>query len=304
LKWQLRFLQKSLIGLQPKLLQHWLRVVKRSFFPCKIDYSKTALKQGIRQVNMLKSVGIEPANKDYFELGTGWSPVIPLVFYLAGCKSLILVDDQKLMDHHTFQQTCKQLLKHGNTLAEGLDLASEEVKQKLTMLINNPLDSILSQMNCRYLAPFDVSSSNIPDNSIDIISSRSVLEFINPQMIDIYFTKFHKMLRRDGAMCHIIDNSDHWGHSDKTISILNFLKYSKFVFRLISSINPLVYLNRLRHSEYLDLAIKTGYTIALDESVPDKNALKDLETLKIHPDFKIFSRNDLAILTSYIVTKK
>lgn len=304
MKWQLKFLKNSIIGILPKPIQEKARNIKRSVLSHKLEIDIWTLNQGLRQVQMLKVSGFDPSNKDYLELGTGWSPVIPLIFYLAGCKSLTLIDDQRLMDDHTFQETCKQLISHSGEISMKLELEIPDVKNKLTELASIPMKLALPKMNCNYLAPYDLLDNNIPAYSVDMVTSRAVLEHIPPTILNNIFKEFYRLLRKGGAMCHIIDNSDHWEHNDKTISRLNFLKYSQGVFNFISSMNPLDYQNRLRHSEYIRMNKTAGFKIIKDESLPDKKALDDLDLLTIHPDYASFSKDDLAILTSYMVVGK
>lgn len=304
MRWQLKLLKNSLMGILPISIQEQLRLIKRKIYPHRIDLDKRTLDQGIQQVQMLIEAGFAPFGKDYLELGTGWSPIIPIVFYLAGCRTLTLVDGQRLMDDHTFGQTCQQLIAYSKEIANQLNTEEQLIEDKLIKLTGLPLAAALKQMNAQYLAPCDLFDANLGQNTIDIISSRAVLEHISPTTIKKLFIEFNKLLRSDGAMCHIIDNSDHWEHGDKSIGRLNFLKYSQASFNIISSMNPLDYQNRLRHSEYKTLMKDTGFKVIFDQSPPDQKALNDLNSLRIDKSFQKFTTEDLAILTSYVVAAK
>ncbi|MGQ0665969.1 MAG: class I SAM-dependent methyltransferase [Nitrospiraceae bacterium] len=304
MKWQLKLLKNSIIGVLPIPVQERARTIKRRISPHQLEIDVRTLKQGLQQVRMLKTSGCDPSSKDYLELGTGWSPIIPVVFYLAGCKSLTLVDRQRLMDDHTFQATCRQLIGHSQEISEKLKIQKETVENKLVILSNLPLKSALREINCNYLAPYDLLETNIPDQSIDVVTSRAVLEHIPPRIVRSLFGEFNRLLRKDGAMCHIIDNSDHWEHNDKSIPRLNFLKYSQTTFGLMSAMNPLDYQNRLRHSEYKKMIEDAGFRVVYDESSPDEKAMTDLKSIRINPFFNQFSEDDLAILTSCIVVRK
>ena len=304
MKWQVKFLKNLIIGILPIPIQETVRNIKRSILTHKLEIDIWTLNQGLHQVQMLKASGFDPVNKQYLELGTGWSPVIPLVFYLAGCKSLTLVDSQKLMDDHTFQETCRQLIRHSQAISVKIEIEKHNVENKLGKLASMPLRSALAEINGNYLAPYDLLNNDMPDQSVDIITSRAVFEHIPPKIVRNMFFEFNRLLRQDGAMCHIIDNSDHWEHNDKTICRLNFLKYSQTTFNIISSMNPLDYQNRLRHSQYIKMIEDVGFRIVLDEFHSDDKALNDLNTLKIHASFSQFSMEDLAVLTSYVVAAR
>lgn len=304
MKWQVKFIKNSIIGILPVPIQEKARNMKRSILPHKLEIDTRTLNQGLQQVHMLKASGFDPSSKDYLELGIGWSPVIPLVFYLAGCKSLTLIDSQRLMDDHTFQETCRQLIENSEEISVKIKIKKETVENKLAKIANMSLKSALSEIHGKYFAPYDLLSSDIPEQSIDIVTSRAVLEHIPQKMVKNMLGEFNRLLRQGGSMCHIIDNSDHWEHDDKTICRLNFLKYSQTAFNFISAMNPLDYQNRLRHSQYKKMIDATGFRVVYDESPPDDKALIDLNSLKIHTFFNQFSKKDLAILTSYIVATK
>jgi SAM-dependent methyltransferase len=301
MKWQLKFFRNAIFGIFPLSIQEKLRNIKRAFLPYDGQIDLWTLRQGLQQIEMLRMSGCEPYGKDYMELGTGWSPVIPLVFALVGCRSLTLVDSQRLMDNHTFAETCRKLLAYKEEISRRLHVATSDIEQQLGKLATMSLESALAELNCRYLAPSDLFSNGLQEHSLDIITSRAVLEHVHPIIVRNMFHEFQKLLRHGGVMCHIIDNSDHWEHNDKSISRLNFLKYSQRTFDLFSSMNPLDYQNRLRHFQYKKMIEDAGFRVVCDESPPDENTMAELDSLKIHPSFGQFSKEDLAVLTSYLV---
>ena len=56
------------------------------------------------------------------------------------------------------------------------------------------------------------------------------------------------MLKKNGFVSSVIDYSDHYSHTDKNISPLNFLKFNKKNWKKYN--NSYLYQNRLRHSDY------------------------------------------------------
>ncbi|NOT84597.1 MAG: methyltransferase domain-containing protein [Methylococcaceae bacterium] len=304
MNWQLKFLGNAVFGVFPLSFQTQLRKIKRSIIPYEIQLNTLTLSQGLQQVEMLKASGFDLTGKSYLELGTGWSPVIPLVFSLAGCRSLTLVDSQRLMDDHTFAETCKKMLAHTAEIATRLNIAEITIAQRLSKLASMRLVDALAAMNCAYLAPEDLLNLDIQAHSIDIITSRAVLEHIPPLIIKNILTTFNQLLSPTGAMCHIIDNSDHWEFNDKSITRVNFLKFSQKTFDFLSAMNPLDYQNRLRHSQYIQMFIDAGFKVTRDDSQPDPTTRTALDSLLVHPSFNHYSKADLAILTSYLVAEK
>lgn len=304
MKWQIKFLRNAIFGIFPRDLQERLRKIKRALVPYGDEFDLWTLRQGLRQVGMLRRTGCDLAGKNYLEIGTGWSPIIPLLFSLVGCKSLILVDRQRLISQYTFVETYKNFLIHKEEISRDLQIAVSDIESIFSRLPGLSVEAALSQLNIQYVAPFDLLKNNFPDQSLDVITSRAVFEHIPPSVIGNIFRECKRLLRYGGVMCHLIDNSDHWEHGDKSICRLNFLKYSPRTFRFISSMNPLDYQNRLRHSQYKAMMEDAGFKVIFDESTPDERTIASLDSLKIHPSFRQFTKEDMAILSSYFVAKK
>lgn len=303
MKWQIELLKASLSGLFP--FQEAFRKIKRKIKPYSSSQAtkKWTIEQGITQIQLLEKAGFSIYGKTVLELGTGWEPFIPFIFHLAGCKKIILSDAHHLLERETVISTISDLIKHSNLMSDALKIDVNEIKNKLQIPITYSLDDIFRRFNFTYMAPYDARTTNLPDCSIDLITSRAVLEFIPPSILNEIFLEFNRILKQEGRMCHIIDNSDHWEHYDKGISRLNFLKFNDFLWKF-TSINPLVYLNRLRHFEYLHMLDKTNFKIDYDNSKPDEKALNDLRNMKICKKYRNIPPEELAILTSYIVASK
>jgi SAM-dependent methyltransferase len=308
MRWQIRLAKNTLIGLLPLSMQERIARIGRHVIQDSCGEMDWTLEQGLRQVEMLRSSGFDIQGKDTLELGSGWRPVIPLIFYVAGCKRIMLVDLHRQMDKKLLIGTCLKVLEHKDKISSRLGISSDEVEAKLSVDSSLPFEIMLRKFGFEYLAPFDILSDNITQGSLDIITSNAVLEHIPQYLLPKIFDALHRCLKEGGAMCHIIDNSDHWAHGDKTISHLNFLRFSNGIFSFISGLNPssnpINCQNRLRHVQYRDMMEKASFKIVLDESVADKNALKRIGDIKVHSDFTRFSPYELAILTSYIVASK
>jgi SAM-dependent methyltransferase len=298
---KIRFLRNALFGLLPSKVQEQLRMAKRRLLPYDPGIDEWTLEQGIRQVEMLRKAGCDPRGKECLEIGTGWQPIIPLIFHVAGCRTLALVDSQRLLDKRSLTKTSMGLVGHKAQISERLGISPDEVVRKLERPTGSSVEALLESYNFRYLAPMDILSNDLPDRSLDIIISRAVLEHVPPAVIKGMFSQAKRLLRPNGKMCHIVDNSDHWEHSDKSLSRLSFLKYSDKQFRFFTSWNPLDYTNRLRHFQYRAMMEDAGFTIGIDDSPVNEKALEDLKTIAIDSSFQGIPHKDLAILTSYLV---
>jgi SAM-dependent methyltransferase len=280
-----------------------MRRIKRKFLPYPTTIDEWTLEQGLRQVEMLRAVGCDVRGTSVLELGTGWKPVIPLIFRLAGCDRLILVDSQRLLDRNLMIGIIQNLAGYKDMIAARLGLPVERIEQRLTLSDARSLDAIFHGLGIEYRAPYDARDTRLPDGEVDVVISRAVLEHIPAPVIADIFRESNRILTNGGHMCHIVDNSDHWAHNDKSITLVNFLRFEEQFWKLCA-INPLDYQNRLRHFEYLRIARETGFEIALDRSSADQEQVQNLKQMQICSRYRDTPLEELAIMTSYFVASK
>ena len=278
---------KATLPFQPQL-----RSIKRRMRPYQDNpaNSRYALQQGLEQIQLLTQAGVA-LDSDVLEYGSGWLPIIPLLFQLAGARRLILTDVEKLMDEHTIARARQVVSENLAQVAAALHQSETALTERLTR-----------PTNFDYLVPWD--SSAHPAASVDIVISRAVLEHVPPAAIRQAVGEFDRILRPGGAMCHVIDNSDHWEHKDKTLSRVNFLRYEDGFYWKLACLNVQSFQNRLRHSDYLQLFADYGWTAVLDTGTPDETCLRDLENLPLATPFRGRDHADLAILTSTFVLRR
>ena len=253
--------------------------------------SSLALHQGLQQIDALRKAGCGISG-DILELGSGWLPIIPILFQIAGARKLILTDIERLMDAHTVELAKKVIAANAAKVAQDLGISESAVRRGLG-------EPFLPDYRV------DWAPSQTPSGSVDAIISRTVLEHVRPNDMEMLFTEFARMLRPDGAMCHIIDNSDHWEHRDKAISRVNFLRYEeRDLLWKLACFNPQMYQNRMRHSDYAQFFRRLGWKEVLAAGEPDRKVLQDLEELQLARAFRDRDRQDLAILTSLFVLRR
>lgn len=300
MKWQLRFLKNTLSGFLPFSRQ--IRKLKGDLFPGRV--APEAVEQGMRQVELLRSVGCNTEGKTLLETGPGWMPAIPVIFYLSGCRKIILIDIQRLITKRMMIKTVEGLRGYRETISAGLKIPIPEIERKLAIDKGLTLEKMLESFNMQYIAPCDIEDAGLPDKSVDIIISRATLEHIPEEAIPGIARVFNRILKDSGKMCHIIDNSDHWAHNDSGIPKLNYLKFSENIHKIILSLDRLDYQNRLRHFEYVEIFKKAGFKLDHEESEADKTALNELKGIEICKRYKDIPSQELAKLVSYIVASK
>jgi len=116
----------------------------------------------------------------------------------------------------------------------------------------------LKIFNINYIAPF--KKQNIKRNFFNIVTSTNTLEHLKKKEI-LDFLKFCKLiLKKKGIISLIIDCSDHYSHTDRKISPLNFLKFSNKEWN--SKYNSkYLFQNRLRIGDYIKIFKKNKFKI-------------------------------------------
>jgi hypothetical protein len=257
---QLRLLKRRLVGFEPNQLN--LNTTLSDFERIKKIYS---------------DLGKEFSGITILELGAGWLPTIPILACAHNADRVYMADLNVHMDDTTF------------------DAARSFLASKFP---NEPLFRVgttLKSLPLTYLAPFDINK--LPNNSVDLVLSRTVLEHIPVDQMEALFVSLLPKLRKGAVMIHSIDNSDHLEHLDKTISRINFLTWSDLKH---STVNQLLHdgENRLRHHQYPPLFEKWGYKVIFEEGELHEGTEKLASQLTLVHPFSEMTPKQIATLTS------
>jgi SAM-dependent methyltransferase len=158
----------------------------------------------------------------------------------------------------------------------------------------------LTRFGLEYLAPVDLAT--LPDRSVDVIVSRAVLEHIPLPALEAITAQCRRVLAPGGYICHVVDNTDHYAHGDRSIDYANFLKFDDWQWRLLT-LGPLSFTNRLRHSDYRALFERAGLRIVKEHRNVDARSLDALRSRRLAPAFRGRDFEDLATATSLFVAR-
>ena len=287
---------KAAIPFQSGLRRLTRRVKPYSTNPANTEH---LIVDGLDQLDMLRDADVRVEGADILEFGSGWLPVIPLLFRLAGAKTVTLTDQERLMDGRLIEDAITIIRDHNGFIAQRLhkDIKAVNFGEPST---GAGLESKLLFYGLKYLVPF--SPSVIPDSSMDIVTSRAVLEHVPERLLNDFMRQFRRMLKPEGAMCHTIDMSDHWEHLDKSIGRINFLRYSDWVWNM-TCLNPQNFQNRLRRIDYVQMMEQNEFKIIKLIGEPDARALIDFDSMRVASKFNGLSREEAATLTCSVLSK-
>jgi hypothetical protein len=251
----------------------------------------------------LAEVHFPMAGARLMEIGTGWHPALPLCFYLAGAESIATFDITRLMDEGVTFRLLDSLEKHVPKIAEMAQQSPASVQARLAKLRGaKNLAELLSRSGIEYFAPADGRATGLPPASVDLVYSNSVLEHVPGEVISGLMAESLRVLRPGGLAMHNVGCNDHYAFFDKSISFVNFLQFDDREWRRWN--NPIQYQNRLRAPEFVALAEGAGLEVISEKKNVRPGTLEALATMRVAPEFKRFSKDEIAITTLDFISRK
>jgi len=228
------------------------------------------------------------------ELGSGWYPIVPIALFLEGVEHISSVDLNPLMTKAGIVETLKMFK------ASADKLENDRWRQLVDILDEE--DTLSLEQMCTALGLTlwvgDARSLPLDDKSIDFICSNNTFEHIAAGSLKQILTEFKRVSGPGALMSHFIDLSDHFAHFDKSISIYNFLRFSRRQWNLIdNSIQPQ---NRMRWKDYIELYAELD--IPVSEQVIWPYDIKDLYRQPIHRSYDNYSKEELAVSHGYLLS--
>jgi SAM-dependent methyltransferase len=151
-----------------------------------------------------------------------------------------------------------------------------------------------------YAAPLYFTQTPYPSDFFDLIYSHTVLEHVPRKDLLPLLAECRRILRPRGIVSCFIGYADHWHYFDGSITPYNFLQYSEKEWGKYSP--SFQYQNRLRHSDYLKIFEEAGFEIV--EANPRSESDAVFDTVRLHPEFAGYEREDLKIIEAWIVGRK
>jgi len=172
--------------------------------------------------------------------------------------------EQNIFFSYKFNNLIEQTVIDINIMID-LDLvncASSQIS-KILKLENKGTIKNLKQLkdiyNINYKAPFKLKNLKENVHKFDICVSTTALEHFTTTEIKDYLVDLKKILTNDGLVSSAIDYSDHYSHTDKNISNLNYLSFSETEWQKYN--NLYLFQNRMRHQDYKKIFESNGYII-------------------------------------------
>jgi hypothetical protein len=228
----------------------------------------------------------------HVDLGSGWMPTIPFLLYCVGVNNQVLLDIKPHMRWNHVAGTVRTFSEIQRQEPAAFPTA---VKRPLPPIDNGEmLESYFARLGIRYIAPYGLNDM-LAITGLKYITCTQVLLHLSRQQLKALFADVNKCLRQGGGIFAAqVYLYDLFSDADPTIPKFNKLKYSAFVWDRIISSSFLCY-NRLTARDYRQLLIEAGFEICeFRTSLPIKEDIEELRTMKLAPEFRHIPVEELA----------
>jgi SAM-dependent methyltransferase len=251
----------------------------------------------------LAELGIDPKGLVYMEIGTGWHPVLPICYALSGARLCHTYDLTRHLDADYTRRTLAALEAHLPAIARAGRRPVAEVEAEYASLRDaTSLDHMLGRARIEYHAPADAACTSLAGESVDVVYSNNVLEHVPPEAILRMMRESLRVLRPGGHAVHCVNCGDHYAYFDRSITQINYLSFTERQWAFWN--NGLLYQNRLRPRDLLEIAERAGLEIVLERHRPDPRLLQQLAGMRIAPEFRRYPPEQLASTSIAIVARK
>jgi hypothetical protein len=262
---------------------------------------------GLDTCRLIHKQGRSVSGAVVFELGTGRVPLVPLVFWLQGAERIVTIDANPYLRGELVDEALQYIRQNAGQVA--VQIGDQLVESRFSSLLDLArkdsfsLDGFLELCQIQYLAPGDGSVTRLDSGQIDIHTSYTVFEHIPPDDLRGILAEGNRIVNDGAIFVHRIDYSDHFAHADKGISLINFLQYSDEAWARYAG-NRYMYMNRLRHDDYLQMFAEAGHDLLdIEFDLEDRSMdLLNSGDFRLDSRFAGKSREVLAMSGAWIVS--
>jgi hypothetical protein len=266
------------------------------------------LEAGIATCNRIEKIERSFVGATFLEVGTGRRINTLLAFWLLGAERVITVDLNPYLKEELVKNDLDYIQKNKieiQKLFEGR-IFNDRLNSLLNFIRSEyNLGDLLKFINVEYVSPGDASQLPLSSQSVDFHTSYTVFEHIPPEILKKVLIEGNRVLQDDELFVHKIDYSDHFSHSDKSISSINFLQFSDDDWGNIAG-NKYMYMNRLRHDDFINLFQDLNHYILINEPTKNDNLLSVVESsdFVLSEKFKHKSKDVVATTSAWFIFKK
>lgn len=306
--WKFKAFIQNLVGALPDDLSNaaYYRIQRKFGALRRVNPTKT-LRAASEIAEAVEQRGQSIRDAVVVEVGTGRRLNLPILLWLLGAKRVVTTDLNRYLRPELVAEDLAFFRSNASLLEEFVDRRHGS-RDRLESLQNLPLTTTdlrgVYELCCiDYLAPADASQLSLADKSVDLHVSTNVLEHVPPDALASILAEGARVLGDDGLAVHRIDHSDHFWHSDDSLSAIHFLRYSNSQWSRIAG-NQFMYMNRLRRDDFEAIYAANYHCVQSISCEPDEQVLTELRHSPppLDQQFADKSEEVLATLSSLFVS--
>lgn len=308
MQWKLKAaLQMAIAALPSKTSYAVYYALQRRFGGLRVVDPASRLLSGIQTWQRIARHR-DPRDGVFLEVGTGRIPLAPLAYWLLGAREVVTIDLNRYLEPELLEECVRAIAadpaRFEVLFGDALDASRFAEVVRAGTAPEFSAEGFLDACRIRYVAPGDAAATGLESGSIDFHTSYTVFEHIPPSVLEWILEEGRRVVKPDGLFVHMVDYSDHFFHEDGTIAPIHFLRFSDRMWTLLAG-NRYMYMNRLRHDDFLDLYARCGHAILEVETEIDPRSL-DLLARGAQPLDARFAgkpREILATTSSWLVSR-
>ena len=243
---------------------------------------------------MMRGAELRISGKAFIEIGSGWHPLLPIVFVGLGAGRVVMTDTSSHLRPEFVLSTIEYCLRRSSEIALAFGSEPTAFHSRVEKLLANPRDILKGLEACgvEYRAPLDFTECPFGDGEFDGVFSNSCLCYIPFTILEGIFRESARIVRPGGNMIHNVSVYDDYSRPGAGSSIVNFLSYSEADWNVIGN-SQLHFQNRLRPSSYVTLAVDAGFDVVYEERTFDSSGEFELDRGGLHPEFQDLPEEEL-----------
>jgi SAM-dependent methyltransferase len=259
---------------------------------------------GLEMIASLRQQGFRVDGSIVLEVGTGWHPTMPLLFSSLGAAQVFTYDITKHVTSQLALTTLTAFVRAFDEISRKAGVPVSRLEDwRRGLKLHAGVGELMRSARIAYIAPGDATRTGLGSCSVDLVFTRGVLEHVPVPVAQALVREAHRVLKPSGFMYHRIGLQDHYAGFDKSISMVNFLKYSDVVWGILGQ-NRIHYQNRLRCSQFLDTMSQAGFRILWKNPRVDEPSLRALRRMRVNDRYKGFLPEDLATHLLAVIAAK
>jgi hypothetical protein len=237
------------------------------------------MQAGIAVLERIRAQGHAFEGMTFLEVGTGRRLALPTALWLGGASRVVTVDANAYLKEALVIEDLRYIKDHrGEVEALFTGFSQHPLfleRFDLLMRAEHRLSSLIDLMRIEYIAPADAACLDLISNSVQYHVSYTVFEHISPSILNDILVEAQRIMKPGGLLIHYIDFSDHFSHSDPSISSVNFLQFSDTDWEKYAG-HRYTHHNRLRLDDMICLFEASGVELRAVASTIDDAALSQL----------------------------